>query len=158
MMNKYIWWSFSLLILMISCSQSGEMYMVPVDNSWRKDDMKTLSFEVSDASNPKNITFVVRNNNKYPYNNLFLISTIKGNEGKFVKIDTLQYLLAKPNGEWLGTGMGKVKEIVLLYKSDFRFPEDGKYSIEIKQGMRRDILQGIEDIGVQIENVNTTQN
>lgn len=153
-MSKKIWWLFPLWILAISCSQSGESYMASVDNRWRKDEVKTLEFEINDAQNPKNLIFVIRNNNEYPYSNLFLISTLKV-ENKVLKTDTLQYILAKPNGEWLGTGMGNVKEIWVQYKERFKFPNNGKYQVEIKQGMRKDTLKGIEDIGLQIENVNT---
>lgn len=153
-MSKKIWWLFPLWILSISCSQSGESYMVSVDNHWKKDEVKTLEFEINDAQNPKNIIFVIRNNSEYPYSNLFLISTLKI-ENKALKTDTLQYILAKPNGEWLGTGIGNVKEIWVQYKAGFKFPSNGKYQVEIKQGMRKDTLKGIEDIGLQIENVNT---
>lgn len=146
-----IFWTF------ISCSNSDNVYMNNVDNVWNKDKAQVLDFEITDAQNPKNIIFVVRNNNEYPYQNLFLISTLKGGKNEIIKTDTLQYILAKPNGEWLGNGIGNIKEILFQYKNNYKFPNNGKYQIEIKHGMRRDSLKGIEDIGVQIQNANTPQ-
>ena len=75
-------------------------------------------------------------------------------KNEIIKMDTLQYILAKPNGEWLGNGFGSVKEILLQYKNNYLFPNNGKYQIEIKHGMRADELKGMEDIGIKIENVN----
>lgn len=154
-MNKKIWSFFIILILAISCSDSEEIHISSIDNLWNKKDAKNLEFEIKDTQ-PKNLIFIVRNNNEYPYNNLFLISTIKGNKNEVLRTDTLQYILAKPNGEWLGNGLGNVKEIFLQYKNNFKFPTNGKYKIEIKHGMRADSLKGIEDLGIKIESVNTT--
>lgn len=154
-MNKKTWTFIILIIFGVSCSNSEQIYITPIDNLWNKKDTKKLEFEIKDT-HAKNIIFIVRNNNEYPYSNLFLISTLKGTKNETLKTDTLQYILAKPNGEWLGNGMGNVKEILLQYKNNFKFPTNGKYQIEIKHGMRTNELKGIEDIGIKIENVNTT--
>ena len=69
-----------------------------------------------------------------------------------IKTDTLNYIIAKPNGEWLGSGIGNVKEVFFQYKLHYKFPSNGKYQVEIKHGMRKDTLRGIEDIGIKIEN------
>lgn len=145
---------FLILLGLSSCSEEGAIYMTAVDNHWQKNNAKKITFEINDAQSPKNLIFVVRNNNEYPYSNLFLISTIKDIKGNFAHTDTLQYILAKPNGEWLGKGMGSVKEIHLLYKPHYQFPKNSTYQIEIKQGMRAEELKGIEDIGIKIENIN----
>ncbi len=143
---------FLVLTLLTSCfGGSEEVYMTSVDGSWNKKDTKKIEFEIKDFQTPKNIIFVVRNNNEYPYNNLFLISTIKGDKNKVLKIDTVNYILAKPNGEWLGSGFGATKEILFQYKVGYQFPANGKYHIEIKHGMRMNTLPGIEDLGIKLE-------
>ena len=65
--------------------------------------------------------------------------------------DTLNYVLAKPNGEWIGKGFGDTKETLFQYKINYKFPKNGDYQIGIIQAMRTDNLEGIEDIGVKIE-------
>ena len=144
---------FSLLLFFItSCSSSqDEIYMKPVDRKWNKKDIKKIDFEIKDAQNPKNIIFVVRNNNDFPYSNLRLIVNLTNLKTKKNKIDTLNYIMAKPNGEWLGTGFGDTKEIFFQYKLNYKFPENGKYQIDFTQAMRNDFLPGIEDIGVKFE-------
>jgi len=156
MMGKKIWLFAALWFISVGCSSEGEIYMTEVNNLWGKNDAKKIEFEIKDSEFPKNLIFVVRNNNEYPYNNLFLISTIKGEKNKVLKTDTLQYILAKPNGEWYGSGIGDVKEILVQYKNEYKFPANGKYKVELKHGMRTDQLKGIEDIGIKIESIKTT--
>jgi gliding motility-associated lipoprotein GldH len=63
------------LILFFSCNSSteGEVFMNSVDNKWNKKSEQKFNLEISDPQNPKNIIFVVRNNNNYPYSNIRFI-------------------------------------------------------------------------------------
>lgn len=145
---------FSVLWLIISCSNANEkVYMTAVEKTWDKKVDQKIDISITDYQNPKNIIFVIRNNNEYPYSNLRLISTLEDEQQKRLIEDTLNYVLAKPNGEWLGSGFGDTKEILYQYKMNYKFPKDGKYTISVLQAMRKDKLIGIEDIGVKIENV-----
>lgn len=145
---------FSVLWLIISCSNANEkVYMTAVEKTWDKKVDQKIDISITDYQNPKNIIFVIRNNNEYPYSNLRLISTLEDEQQKRLIKDTLNYVLAKPNGEWLGSGFGDTKEILYQYKMNYKFPKDGKYTISVLQAMRKDKLIGIEDIGVKIENV-----
>ncbi len=141
------------LILLFSCNTSSneEVIMNSVDSKWSKKSEQKFNLEVSDPQNPKNIIFVVRNNNEYPYSNIRFIVNFTNVQTKKKQTDTLNYILAKPNGEWLGTGFGDTKETLFQYKLNYRFPGKGKYEIGLTQAMRNDILPGIEDIGVKIE-------
>ncbi|MGE4512451.1 gliding motility-associated lipoprotein GldH [Chryseobacterium taeanense] len=141
------------LILFFSCNSSseGEVMMNSVDNKWNKKSEQKFNLEISDPQNPKNIIFVVRNNNEYPYSNIRFIVNLTDLQTKKKQTDTLNYVLAKPNGEWLGTGFGDTKETLFQYKLNYKFPAKGKYQIGLTQAMRNDILPGIEDIGVKIE-------
>ena len=144
---------FVLLLSLVSCQNADEKILVnAVDNQWKKNNAQTFSFDINDAQNLKNMMFVVRNNNNYPYSNLRLIASVEHNKKK-ISTDTLNYVLAKPNGEWIGTGFGDTKEIVFQYKLNYKFPENGKYSVKVVQAMRRNVLPGIEDIGIKIQNL-----
>ena len=76
----------------------------------------------------------LRNNNAYKYNNLFLIIAINYPNGKVEK-DTLEYKMAAPNGEFLGTGFSDIKENKLWYKGfeqPFKFSEKGEYTVNVQ--------------------------
>ncbi|MFD2477403.1 gliding motility lipoprotein GldH [Epilithonimonas zeae] len=145
--------AFVLLISLFACENGDDKVLInDVGNQWNKKKVQQFDFDVKDAQNQKNITFVVRNNNDYPYSNLRLIATVEHNK-KAIATDTLNYVLAKPNGEWLGTGFGDTKETLFQYKLNYKFPQNGNYSVKVVQAMRKNILPGIEDLGIKIQNL-----
>ena len=144
---------FILFLSVISCQNENEKVLVnDINNQWKKNDVQTFDFDINDVQNQKNLMFVVRNNNDYPYSNLRLITSIEHNKKK-ISTDTLNFVLAKPNGEWIGTGFGDAKEIIFQYKLNYKFPQNGKYSVKVVHAMRKNVLPGIEDIGIKIQNL-----
>ena len=151
-MTNKIWALFFVLLLAVNCSPSGESVSVNnINGTWNKKKAQTFEFNVTNAQQPKNIIFVVRNNSEYPYSNLRLIVDFTDLSSKKKTTDTLNYVLAKPNGEWIGKGFGDTKETLFQYKLDYTFPKNGKYSLKVLQAMRNDNLPGIEDFGIKIE-------
>jgi len=144
---------FILFLSVISCQNENEKVLVnDINNQWKKNDVQTFDFDINDVQNQKNLMFVVRNNNDYPYSNLRLITSIEHNKKK-ISTDTLNFVLAKPNGEWIGRGFGDAKEIIFQYKLKYKFPQNGKYSVKVMHAMRKNVLPGIEDIGIKIQNL-----
>lgn len=148
-------------IIFFSCEQERvyDKYKSFPDG-WAKDSLATFKISEIDSSRTYNVFINVRNNNNYRYSNLFLISEINFPNGK-VLTDTLEYEMAAPNGEWLGTGFGEVKESRLWLKQNVRFSEHGEYKVTLQQAMRKngetdgiDVLEGITDIGIRIEKTN----
>ncbi|MCY0969148.1 gliding motility lipoprotein GldH [Chryseobacterium wangxinyae] len=141
-----------MLMFLIGCGTSNEdVTMNPINNKWSKKTAQKFKLEITDPENLKNIIFVVRNNNEYPYSNIRFIVNFKNPKSKIAVVDTLNYILAKPNGEWLGTGFGETKETLFQYRTNYKFPEKGIYEINIQQAMRNDNLPGIEDLGIKVE-------
>ncbi len=124
---------------------------------WNKDSVINFDLGELDTSRVYNLFIDLRNNNEYKYSNIFLITNMQFPNGKVIS-DTLEYEMAKPNGEWLGTGFGDVKENKLWYKENVKFDEAGNYKVSIRQAMRKTdsvngikSLQGITDVGFRIE-------
>ncbi len=152
----------SFLALMIvtfsSCDRNRVFDDYKPIKGWNKDSAVTFQLNNIDSSKVYDLFINVRNTNEYQYSNLFLIAEIKFPQGKVIS-DTLEYEMTKPNGEWLGTGFGDVKESKLWYKEDVRFDEPGEYKVTIQQAMRRNgevdgiqVLEGITHVGFRIEN------
>ena len=100
----------------------------------------------------------IRNNNEYPFNNLFLIVSMLQPDG-VTKVDTLEYQMTNPDGSLMGEGFSDVKESKLWYKENINFPKKGKYVVSIEQAVREtgkvggmEQLPGISEIGFRIEN------
>ncbi len=99
----------------------------------------------------------VRDNDDYPFNNLFLIVSLE-HPNHQVKVDTLEYLMTNPDGTLLGDGFSDIKENKLFYKDKQQFTQKGIYKIHIKHATRQTgkiegitSLPGISDVGFRIE-------
>ena len=154
-MTKHkIWSVFFVLLFLMSCENASQkVEMKNLKGTWNKKAEQKFDFKINDAQNSKNIIFVVRNNNDYPYSNIRFIVNFTEARTKNKKVDTLNYVLAQPNGEWIGKGFGDTKETLFQYKLNYKFPANGDYSIGVIQAMRADNLIGIEDLGLKIETV-----
>ncbi|MCH4822541.1 gliding motility lipoprotein GldH [Gramella lutea] len=148
----------SAILAFSSCDRNRVFDEYESLNGWHKDSVVTFELENIDSSKVYDLFLNVRNNKDYKYSNLFLITEIKFPQGKVIS-DTLEYEMTKPNGEWLGTGFGDVKESKLWYKENVKFEESGKYRVTIQQAMRKngevngiEELEGITDVGFRIEN------
>ncbi|SDR93746.1 gliding motility lipoprotein GldH [Christiangramia echinicola] len=148
----------SVIIVFSSCDRERVFDEYESLKGWNKDSIVTFEFNDLDSSRVYDLFINVRNNNDYNYSNLFLITEISFPQGKVIS-DTLEYEMTKPNGEWLGSGFGDVKESKLWYKENVRFEEPGKYEVTIQQAMRKNgeiegiqELEGITHVGFRIEN------
>lgn len=126
--------------------------------TWHRDSVVSFKLGELDSTKTYDLFINVRNNNEFAFSNLFLITEIKFPQGKVIS-DTLEYEMAKPDGEWLGTGFGDVKESKLWYKENVKFDEPGDYRVTIQHAMRRngevegiEELEGITHVGFRIEN------
>ena len=104
-------------------------------NGW--DIENSIKFEINDTIDfSSNIFFHVRNNDEYPFSNIFLISSLKSKQ-KIYETDTLEYVMADSKGEWLGEGFSRVKESKLLWKRNWKPNFLPPYIFEIKQANRK---------------------
>ena len=67
--------------------------------------------------------------------------------------DTVNLILAEPDGLWLGSGTGKHRELRLLYREKIRFSEPGTYTFTLEQAMRTSKLP-VSEAGIRIERIN----
>lgn len=118
-------------------------------DNWDKDVSLDYEFEINDTAALYDFYLLSRNNNSYPYSNLYLITEFSNPEGDRFK-DTLQYFLSYPDGEWIGSG-NSLKELFLLYRENISFRDTGVYRLKVWQGMREDRLTGIEDISLIVD-------
>ena len=140
----------SLCIFSFSCTNPVyyEKYQT-IDNPWDKNKEYFFTCEIDDPSVSYNLSLQIRNNNLYPYQNLWLFCTIETSEGPVLR-DTIECLLADDYGKWIGTGIS-IYHLNIPIRTDYTFPQKGRYTFAIRQGMRDEQLKGIEQIGVWIE-------
>lgn len=118
--------------------------------SWR--DSREFLVEVTDTIALHDIFLQVRHTVEYPMSNLYMFVYVKSPGGQMLK-DTVNIMLAEPDGKWVGKGSGHLRELGLLYRRQTRFGEKGTYSFILEQGMRNPELP-VTDIGIRIVRIN----
>ncbi|SHH07916.1 gliding motility lipoprotein GldH [Flagellimonas flava] len=158
-MRNKICYALVFLLCMVSCNSNLVFSdYVPVGNGkWEIG--KAMDFEFSQLDSVQNhhMFISIRNDNTFEFSNLFLITELEYPDGNTIK-DTLEFKMAEPTGEWLGKGVGSIKENKLWYRENIVFPDSGVYKLRVAHAMRKNgevdglhILQGITDVGLEIE-------
>ncbi|GAB5473269.1 MAG: gliding motility lipoprotein GldH [Maribacter sp.] len=147
-----------IMAVLISCNSNmvKSEYRATDGGLWNKDDVLEFTFSEVDTVQPHDVFINVRNDETFPYNNLFLIAELNFPDGNTVT-DTLEYEMALPDGTWLGKGYGSLKENKLWYKENIVFPDSGVYTLRVSHAMRKNgnvngiiNLEGITDVGFEI--------
>lgn len=162
-MFKNLFFMSFLIVFASSCNDGKTIYSEykATDNgSWGKDNIIEFTFLDMDTINAHNLFINIRNDNMFPYSNLFLIAELNYPNGETVK-DTLEFEMTLPDGQWIGKGYGSIKENKLWYKENIVFPNSGVYTVQLSHAMRKNgnvegvmNLEGITDVGFQIEKSN----
>ncbi|RIV44563.1 gliding motility lipoprotein GldH [Flagellimonas pelagia] len=148
-----------VIITLFSCNDLlvHSEYKPIKDGKWQMDEPVQFEFSKLDSTATYNMFLDIRNDDSYSFSNLFLIAELEYPSGNATK-DTLEYKMAEPSGEWLGKGMGSVKENKLWFKENIVFPETGVYKVTVSHAMRKNgvveglhILEGVTDVGLEIE-------
>ena len=147
-----------VIVLLVACNDSivKTDYRATSNGSWNKDNIIEFSFSELDTLQKHHMFINVRNDNTFPYRNLFLIAQLDYPNGETVT-DTLEFMMARPDGTWLGKGYGSMKENKLWYKENVVFPSSGVYTLRLSHAMRKNgnvdgviNLEGITDVGYEI--------
>ncbi len=148
----------SCCLALFSCSHGIERtaFKTTDKGTWARDSIFEFTFSEMDTIGRYNVFINIRNDDTFPYNNLFIIGELLAPNGDTTK-DTLEYDMARPDGSWLGKGFGSIKENKLWYKENIVFPSSGVYTLRLSHAMRKNgevngvaALQGITDVGYEI--------
>ncbi len=142
----------SLALLFNSCTNLSlvDVNLAIPENSWTYAKRVKTLVEITDSTLSYNMLFKIRNTADYRYSNIFVIARVKSGK-KILRQRRYQFQLAKSDGHWIGKGSGDLYSNTFPILTNFRFPQSGKYEIEIEQNMRDNPLVGISDIGITIE-------
>lgn len=146
------------IITLISCDTNHVLDdYETLPKVWKKGNSISFMFKSPDTLKTYNMFLNLRNNNTYEFSNLFLIVGLETPSNNKT-IDTLEYQMTAPNGEWLGAGFSEIKENKLWYKDAIQFKESGDYTLTIEHAIRKngnvngvEQLKGITEIGYRLE-------
>ncbi len=151
-----------LICLIFSCIVSCESNPVYIkynslNGGWLKDSVQSFSFQNQDKLISTNSYLILRFNEKYRYNNIFVIITVTNSSGIIFR-DTIDYEVADNFGKFIGSKMINISELSLLHKTDFQLMPKENYFIDVEHAMRNinetrgvENLEGVLDIGYKFE-------
>lgn len=145
------------LVLLTSCNgeevffEKNEMI---TNKSWNIQDTVSFDFEVTDTTTFYDFYLNLRNTSNYEYSNFYAFYKLYFPNGKSLT-DTAQFVLANPDGSWLGkTVSGSIIDNSMLFSRKRSFPLQGKYTFSVIQGMRTNSLNHISDVGFKVKEHN----
>ena len=151
-----------LICLIFSCIVSCDtnpLYIKynSLNGGWLKDSVQHFSFPNGDKSILTNSYLMLRVNQKYRYNNIFVIITVTNSNGTILR-DTVEYKVADNFGKFIGSKMINIYELSLLHKKGIQLIPKENYFINVEHAMRNadetvgvERLEGVLDVGYKLE-------
>ncbi|MFM9006276.1 MAG: gliding motility lipoprotein GldH [Flavobacteriales bacterium] len=137
---------------LISCETESEFEgnQAIRPDGWKATDAVHFEFETNDTIKLHNFYLDIRNREDYPYSNIFFFVEMEFPNGN-KSIDTVECMLADAQGKWLGEPTANLFDHEFLYQRGKQFPLGGRYKIDIRHGMRNELLTGVTDIGFKLK-------
>ncbi len=118
-------------------------------HSWKSNETPSFTFNIEDTTALYNIFLVLRHEDAYNYNNIWVNLTIKG-PGDTVTIRR-EFVLANNKQGWLGSSMDDIIEHRIPFNNKPAALHKGSYTFTLQQDMREDPLEHIMNAGVRVE-------
>lgn len=140
-----------LLLFLTCCGVEGfDQRTVIPETKWDMENRVPFDVMVNDTVSIYTFGMSLRHMENYRYSNLYVFLHTTMPNGNITH-DTIQCLLATPEGQWVGKSSGSMRDLRITLNPAMRFPMQGNYHFEIEQAMREPVLKGISDIGIFIE-------
>ena len=119
-------------------------------HAWENSFRPSFDFTIKDTTVPYQLFLVLRHNEKYNYNNIYVNVYVKGPGKDSVQKIQQDLVLATNEKGWLASGMDDIY--------DHRIPlgpeqslKAGNYQFTIEQIMRENPLKNVLNVGIHIE-------
>jgi gliding motility-associated lipoprotein GldH len=145
-----------LLLTLWSCNKldSFEQTVFFSDHQWTSKNKPNFQFEIKDTISRYNIYVVIRHEDAFHYNNLWLnIITTAPNEKSNTQKVNLQ--LANNSTGWLGSGMDDVFDHRIRITNSPIHLKKGVYQFSLQQIMREDPLPAMLNAGIRVEKIHS---
>lgn len=116
---------------------------------WSKKDTLRYNVPITDSLRILDITAEVRNEDNYPYRELYLIVSHNLEDSTKWESDTLKFTLTNASGRWNGKGWNLYEsKPIALKQAANRHP--GHFMFKVIHAMKDNQLKGISDVGIHI--------
>lgn len=138
--------------ILLSCTTINlyEKSVTVPKHAWENSFRPSFDFTIKDTTAPYKLFLVLRHNEKYNYNNIYVNVYVKGPGQDTVQKIQQDLVLATNEKGWLASGMDDIY--------DHRIPlgpeqslKAGNYKFTIEQIMRENPLKNVLNVGLRIE-------
>ena len=147
---------FLFAVLIFNSCRTIDLYEKVVSipgHSWQSNFKPKFTFEIKDTSANYQVFIILRHNDKYNYNNIWLNLYAQAPADSSKKF-MLELPLANNEKGWLGSAMDDLYEhrvALTLDPRKFNFKKAGTYSFTLEQVMREDPLLNVMNAGIRLE-------
>ena len=119
---------------------------------WEADNELTFSASIEDTEQLYNLLVNIRHSGMlYEYSNIWLRVKIFDPEKKELVNERFQITLAEKSGKWLGDCSGDICDRQATFRQEYKFKQEGDYTINLQQIMRDEALPAVMSAGFRIE-------
>lgn len=109
-------------------------------NTWHTDSLLEFNYNSLDTNYTYDVVLQLRHNVYYEFQNLFIFILESD------KQDTVEFTVADKRGRWIGSGVGDVRKIELVYQKNKKLGHDFGFNFLIEQAMRYGDQSEIENL------------
>ena len=149
-LTSYIVLLTSYILLSCTTIDLYEKSVTVPKHAWENSFRPSFDFTIKDTTTPYKLFLVLRHNEKYNYNNIYVNVYVKGPGQDTVQKIQQDLVLATNEKGWLASGMDDIY--------DHRIPlgpeqslKAGNYKFTIEQIMRENPLKNVLNVGLRIE-------
>lgn len=148
---KKLWLILVFFIGLASC-QTIDIYEKTAtfrEHNWKSGEQPSFTFQITDTTSLYNIFLVMRHEDAYNYNNIWINLIVKS-PADVVTIRR-EFILANNRQGWLGRGMDDIIEHRIPFNDKPAPLRKGTYTFTLQQDMREDPLDYIINAGIRVE-------
>jgi gliding motility-associated lipoprotein GldH len=148
---KNCWLFFISCTLVLSSCTKIDLYEKDITVpgfKWKSNFQPEFTFNIKDTTSPYQLFFVLRHNEKYNFNNIW-INLYSQPPGDTVHKASFELQLANSE-KWLASGMDDIYEHRIKL-TDPQYLKAGVYHFRIEQIMREDPLENVMNVGLRVE-------
>lgn len=119
------------------------------ERRWFREQQPEFRVEVDDTATAYDVFINLRNSIDFQFSDLFLEVQQKQPDSSSVRY-AIKIKMTNREGLWIGQGSGNIYSQQVRFLINYHFPDTGTYTFKIKQNMRVNPVEGINDIGIRI--------
>ena len=145
------------VLLLTSCTDIDlfEKHASIPKHEWKADFKPKFTFNIQDTTAVYDVMLILRHNEKYRYNNIWVKLSIQspGDSAQTIRIEKT---LATNKDGWLATAMDDIYDHRIsinneLAENNISFKTPGEYTFTLQQDMREDPLLHVMNVGLRVE-------